>query len=201
MYKNTEHHFRNAIQRFHPYSQNMSRFRGGKELNRQLRPFRPFKRQLGIWWVLLVLAVIAVNHFIPKTPDIQGAVTVLDGDTLDLKGQRIRLAGIDAPELGQQCTKDHERYPCGKESAWVLQGLIKGQEIGCISEGKDKYNRTLSTCYLGDKNINAEMVRLGWALAYSHYSEAYVSEENIARTAKVGLWEGTFQTPWDYRHK
>jgi endonuclease YncB( thermonuclease family) len=127
---------------------------------------------------------------------------VIDGDTIVMNGERIRLAGIDAPENDQTCTEAAGRqYACGKASAAFLRDLLTKGNVSCQSTGKDRYGRTLGVCEVGSLEINREMVRAGWALAYRHYSDRYVDDEDTARIAHNGMWRGTFQPPWGWRHR
>ena len=129
-----------------------------------------------------------------------GSVQVVDGDSLRRGDTDIRLYGIDAPEYRQSCRDKHgTEYSCGKQSANALRRLVKGQEVSCSSIETDRYGRAVAVCKVGDLEINGEMVRLGWAVAYSRHSPSYVRAEAEAKNAKRGIWAGTFETPEDYR--
>ncbi|WPX96887.1 thermonuclease family protein [Candidatus Bandiella euplotis] len=128
---------------------------------------------------------------------------VVDGDTIVLNNEKIRLKGIDAPESKQWCwyIGDHKEkisYKCGVESAKYLSKLIEGGErIECTNEGKDLYGRTLSYCYVGITNINRDMVYKGWAVGYGEFKV----EELIAMYNKAGIWRGDFEMPSEWRKK
>ena len=93
-----------------------------------------------------------------------GSVHVVDGDSLRKGDTDIRLYGIDAPEYRQSCNDKHDaEYPCGKQSANALRGLVQGHEVSCTSIETDRYGRAVSVCKIGNLEINGEMVRLGWA--------------------------------------
>jgi endonuclease YncB( thermonuclease family) len=132
---------------------------------------------------------------------IYGPVRVIDGDTLVVKKTwRIRLYGIDAPETKQTCQDAGQTVHCGIEARDALIQLIGGQSIGCDIRDYDRYSRIVAVCRLDNgQDINAEMVREGWALAYREYSTDYVPQEQEARAAKRGLWSETFIDPWDWR--
>ncbi|WP_373086942.1 thermonuclease family protein [Sneathiella sp.] len=131
---------------------------------------------------------------------IAGSVHIVDGDTLWMKGQKIRLAGIDAPESQQTCiSTSRSRYQCGIAARNFLKDLIADQPVQCDSRSMDKYGRLLATCYIGTRDINAEMVSAGWAVAYRHYSDKYAAKEDIAKQAEKGIWDGSFQIPWVWR--
>lgn len=132
--------------------------------------------------------------------DLSGRAVVVDGDTLDVGGKRVRLEGIDAPEMSQTCKRADDRpWDCGREAAGELAKLVEGRHVTCRSEGLDKYDRTLGVCSVDGRNLNAEMVQRGLAWAFVKYSSTYVAEEAKARDARAGVWQGEAQTPWFYR--
>jgi endonuclease YncB( thermonuclease family) len=133
--------------------------------------------------------------------DLRGAVRVVDGDTLDLEGQRVRLEGIDAPEIPQSCPSSVGTWDCGKAAARALKDLVAGQQVACRNRGTDKYGRMLGVCFVADRDINAEMVRQGHAWAFVKYSKSYVEEEAHARAARIGIWQGQAEPAWVYREK
>ena len=128
-----------------------------------------------------------------------GTATVIDGDTLKINGIRHRLQQIDAPERDQTCRKDGVTWMCGAESAKPLRRMIRSRPVYCESSGKDRYGRHLSVCFVVKRNLNAEMVATGNALAYRKYGNDYVSYEKHAKDNQLGLWAGTFIEPWRYR--
>jgi endonuclease YncB( thermonuclease family) len=130
---------------------------------------------------------------------VAGRASIIDGDTIDIHGTRIRLSGIDTPERGQSCERAGAAYRCGTEASRVLDGLVADQPVSCAVVAVDRYGRLVATCHKGALDLNGEMVRLGWALAYRTYSTAYVGAEDEARVAHRGLWAGTFEAPWDWR--
>jgi endonuclease YncB( thermonuclease family) len=131
--------------------------------------------------------------------NLTGVASVIDGDTIDIHGTRIRLEGIDAPESRQTCIRDGRKERCGKQSAFHLSDRIGRRTVRCEGKGRDRYGRTLAICYLGSLDLNAMMVRDGHAVAYRRYSRRYVGEENEARKARRGIWATEFQMPWDWR--
>lgn len=129
-----------------------------------------------------------------------GIAHVLDGDTIDISGQRIRLEGIDAPEGGQRCNRRViGEWSCGTAATYALIGLVQGRAVSCDDRGTDKYSRMLAICFVDGRDINAEMVRLGLAWAYVKYSTAYVAVETEAREAKRGVWAAATMPPWEFR--
>ena len=141
---------------------------------------------------------------------ITGIAKVIDGDTILINKKKIRLFGIDAPERDQKCQKIwltiyffsfNKDYFCGEISTNRLKKKINNQFMSCKWKNKDRYKRFIAECFKGKTNINAWMVRYGYAVAYRKYSKKYVAHEEIAKKDKLGLWSGTFEMPWDYRKK
>lgn len=129
-----------------------------------------------------------------------GVATVIDGDTIEIHGQRIRLHGIDAPESNQWCTDEAgTTVRCGQQAALALDSLLNGQTCRCGVVDTDRYGRAVATCYVGETNINAWLVRQGWALAYRKYSTDYVAYEQQAQAEGRGIWRYAFEMPWVYR--
>ena len=152
-------------------------------------------------FALLLAAIIlyATNEFAPFEEPAN--VSVVDGDTLKEGRQGIRLHGIDAPELHQNCNDARgELYGCGEEAKRALAVLVSGQIVQCRTVDSDRYRRKVSICRAGETNLNREMVRLGWAIAYRKHSLDYVGAENEARRNRRGVWQGWFETPEDYRN-
>lgn len=132
--------------------------------------------------------------------NLAGVPTVTDGDTVRMGEHRIRLYGIDAPERGQTCTDDAgDNWPCGISATAVLRSFISEAQIECRRKDTDRYGRIVAACYKDGIDINAWMVRNGWAVAYTRYSTDYVGEETLARTERLGIWAGEFMTPEEWR--
>lgn len=131
--------------------------------------------------------------------EVAGRASVIDGDTLDIHGTRIRMQGIDAPESSQTCERDGKPYRCGQQAANFLDGLIASRPVRCEEETKDKYGRTVARCFVGGTDLNREMVANGWAVAYRQYSTLYVPDEEQAKASGKGIWAGEFQMPSDFR--
>ncbi len=128
-----------------------------------------------------------------------GTARVIDGDTIDIGGSRIRLHGIDAPESGQACMIGTRRWNCGLQATAALRGLIGGRPVHCTVSGRDRYGRGIAVCTISGADVNAWMVANGWALAYRRYSRDYVRHEDKARAGRLGIWRGEFVKPWDWR--
>ncbi|SFD70150.1 thermonuclease family protein [Methylobacterium sp. 13MFTsu3.1M2] len=131
---------------------------------------------------------------------IVGRASVTDGDTVVIRGTRIRLHGIDAPESAQLCQDvAGKSYRCGQVAALALADRIGEASISCEPRDTDQYGRTVAVCRKGDEDLNAWMVSQGYATAYQRYSRDYVEAETTARALKRGLWAGTFDPPSDWR--
>ena len=143
-----------------------------------------------------------------QASEIVGFPKVVDGDTIHIKSYKIRLEGIDAPEMKQKCKKPYLKimffnfqkdYYCGQISKEKLIKKIGNKQVKCILLGKDRYKRYLAKCLKGTINLNRWMVRNGYAIAYRKYSKIYVLDENFAKDEKLGLWSGTFIKPEKWR--
>ena len=161
----------------------------------------PISRRNRLAQLLLLLFALALGHAHAQLAAIAGTATVIDGDTLDVAGVRIRLWGIDAPESRQVCTVAGQDYPCGGRATQHLRMLVGERPVACEPRATDRYGRTVALCRVEGRDIGAAMVRDGWAVAFERYSMDYVLQEQEARAAKRGLWEGTFTTPEVWRRK
>ena len=128
---------------------------------------------------------------------IFGKAKVIDGDTIHIYKNKIRLHAIDAPETNQTWNKNNKDWNCGIESTKFLKKLIGKNKIECITNGKDQYNRFIGICYKNNLDLNSEMVLNGWAIAYRYYSMDYVEEEEVAKQQKKrnmewGVWRTLF---------
>jgi endonuclease YncB( thermonuclease family) len=145
----------------------------------------------------LVLITLRVFNQVTVTP---GTADIIDGDSFRLGKDEIRLNGIDAPEYRQTCRDEKKRdWNCGREAADALRRLVRGREVDCTGLDADRYGRLVSRCNAGGIELNAEMVRLGWAVAYTRHGTFYVAQENEARRERRGIWRGTFDPPEDWR--
>jgi endonuclease YncB( thermonuclease family) len=150
-----------------------------------------------------LLVLTAVIILMQRTGMIDlgtGNAQVIDGDSLRLNGTEIRLHGIDAPEYRQACEDASGlSYPCGKQAAAALRGILRGRDVACSSIETDRYGRAVSTCKIGEEDIARDMVQQGWAVAYVRHGSGYVGDEAQARKARRGIWSGRFEIPENYR--
>ncbi len=127
------------------------------------------------------------------------SVRVADGDTIEVDGQRIRLQGIDAPELHQDCSNASGRkWPCGRRSRSELRALIGNDPVQCEAHAKDRFGRSVAVCRARGRDLSEAMVSSGWALAYPDWSP-YADAQTNARSRKAGIWAGTFEKPRAWR--
>lgn len=131
---------------------------------------------------------------------IMGRASVVDGDTLDVRGTRIRLHGIDAPESAQLCQdRAGKDYRCGQAAALALADRIGEATVSCEPRDVDRYGRTVAVCRRGGEDLNGWLVGQGHAVAYRRYSLDYVGQEATAKAARLGIWAGTFDEPSAWR--
>ena len=153
------------------------------------------KKLLGI----LVLSLLWCNVGSADT------LRVVDGDTIDLNGEKIRFSGIDAPESNyrgkeQTCLINETIIRCGKLSKEFLIKKIGTNKVTCKREKEpDQYNRILAECFVNGESLSKVLVRNGYAFAYRKYSTKFIKDEEFAKVNKLGMWAMTFQYPWDYR--
>ena len=149
--------------------------------------------------LIILVSILVVIFARDVAAEIVGRASVIDGDTIEIRGQRIRLFGIDAPESSQLCTRNTKPYRCGQQSALALAEKIGERTVRCLERDIDRYQRVVAVCYLGGEDLDGWLVKNGWALAFRRYSLDYVAKEDEARVAKRGLWRGEFEAPWEWR--
>ena len=167
---------------------------------------------------LIILIIISSIFFILTYNDVRseninkisGFAKIVDGDTIKINSKKIRLYGIDAPEKKQKCKKTYltisfmsftKDYMCGELSTQKLIKKINKQKLNCNILDVDRYKRLIGECFKRNINLNSWMVSNGYAVAYRKYSKKYVSDEINAKNKKLGIWQGKFEMPWDYRRK
>jgi endonuclease YncB( thermonuclease family) len=137
-----------------------------------------------------------------SSAEVTGIARVIDGDTIDVGGVRVRLFGIDAPERDQSCSRsDGTRYACGRFASGFLADAIGRAAIRCTRRDVDRYGRMVGVCTNERGDVARMSVAGGAAMAYRHFSLDYVADEEAARKRGAGIWQGAFDAPWDYRHK
>jgi endonuclease YncB( thermonuclease family) len=133
--------------------------------------------------------------------DLIGQASVVDGDTLEIHGTRIRLWGIDAPESTQLCRGDDSlQYRCGAKAANDLDAFIARRPVDCMPINLDQYGRTVATCSAGGTDLGEWLVRGGLALDWPQFSKGrYDAAQRSAEHAGRGIWKGSYVEPWLYR--
>jgi endonuclease YncB( thermonuclease family) len=145
-----------------------------------------------------VVAVIAVLAYVlePALSPLNGRAEAVDGDTLRIGSTRVRLIGIDAPELDQTCTDAAgAEWACGRQARAFVVKLIGKSPVDCARHGRDRYGRALAACTVEGADLGQAIVDAGWAVAELQY----VPAELGARAAGRGIWAGSFETPADWR--
>lgn len=130
----------------------------------------------------------------------KGVPGIVDGDSLILDHQELRLLCMDAVELHQSCQNEAgDDYPCGEKAKQAMQNLIKGRSVACYGHERDKYDRPLVHCYVDRTDLSLEMVRQGWAIGTCRRSKALAKE---AKEQGLGIWQGRFLSPprWRKQH-
>jgi endonuclease YncB( thermonuclease family) len=134
---------------------------------------------------------------------LTGRASIVDADTIEIHGQRIRILDIDAPESRQTCTgRDGSAWRCGQQAALALSDWIAAAAVTCETTKKDKYKRWLARCSVGGVDVAEWLASQGWAVPYRSCTCETVREASgRAKLAKLGIWSGKFQMPWDWREQ
>jgi endonuclease YncB( thermonuclease family) len=159
---------------------------------------RPFPGIAGTLAALVAIAVIALlaGWLAPQGKPLSGHPEIVDGDTLRFGSTRVRLTGIDAPELDQTCTDANGAdYACGAEAKRFVVDFIGGDETSCARSGRDRYGRVLASCSTGGRDLGRAIADAGWAVAELDYAFAALP----ARAARRGIWQGPFEDPAAWR--
>jgi endonuclease YncB( thermonuclease family) len=147
----------------------------------------------------LLLALSVASSAIAQDRII-GVASVIDGDTIEIHGQRIRLHGIDAPESSQLFVRPTgERWRCGRQASLALADHIGRATVRCEPRDIDRYGRVVAVCFAHDEDLDRWMVLNGWAVAFRRYSLDYIADEDAARRSRINIWSGDFDMPWDWR--
>ena len=150
---------------------------------------------------ILLISVSSLIFFLIFNQARSQELRVVDGDTIHLNDEKIRFTGIDTPELKQTCILEGIINACGVTAKKILIKKIGNNKVECISEGKDRYKRTLAECFVNGESLSSFLVRSGYAFAYRRYSKKFIPDEDYAKFNVIGMWSMDFQYPWDYRKK
>ncbi|WP_236622474.1 thermonuclease family protein [Thermus tengchongensis] len=161
--------------------------------------------------IRLIFGVLALFLLLEQTGQstalaqsvLMGRASVVDGDTLEIQGVRIRLWGVDAVESSQTCRYGDGRvWPCGRQAAFALADFLGQRTVRCKRRDTDRHGRMVAVCWVGETELNRWLVAQGWALDYTRYSGGtYLAAQEEARRNRRGIWQGEFTPPWEYRRR
>lgn len=146
----------------------------------------------------LLVAVIAGTASLAAAQEINGIANVVDGRTIAIGPQTLRLAGVYTPEPGQRCERQGQSYDCGQEASWALADRLGRHWVQCDETSRGSAGVIEVVCYLGGRHgidVNAYMVRQGWAIAVPGAAVDYADAEAGARRERLGMWAGSFTRP------
>lgn len=147
-----------------------------------------------------VLLALSAPSSLMASCILMGVASVIDGDTIEIHGTRIRLHGVDAPERSQLCQHPSGKdWRCGQQASLALADRIGRTLVRCEPRDHDRYGRVIAVCFQGTDDLSRWLVSNGWAVAFRRYSLDYIAEEDTARTAGKNIWSGPFEMPWDWR--
>ena len=133
--------------------------------------------------------------------EITGTASVIDGDTIEIHGQRIQLFGIDAPESAQTCLRDGQPWRCGQQAALALAEKIGQAPVRCEERDRDWQRRIVAVCFAQGTDLNRWLAANGLAMAYPYHSREYTDEEEAARASRFGIWRSKFVMPSVWRRR
>ena len=150
------------------------------------------------WLFGLMVTLLAT---VAAADDLIGRASIVDGDTMEIHGTRIRLSGIDAPEGSQLCRDaDSKLYRCGARAANELSAFIAERPVACTPVDRDRYGRTVAICRADNVDLSDWLVRGGLALDWPRYSKGqYAEAQHEAERHERGMWAGSYVEPWRFR--
>ena len=148
-------------------------------------------------FLVLALGAFALSA---AAEELSGRGKVMDSNTIEIGGRRVRLAGVDAPDLAQTCpTRKGENYPCGRVAAQTLVALIKDGPLRCVGDTTDAAGRLVARCTIRGFDIGEQYVMTGRAFADPETGAPYRRAEAAAESMREGMWKGDFRKPWEWR--
>ncbi|MBH9975615.1 MULTISPECIES: thermonuclease family protein [Bartonella] len=157
------------------------------------------------FFISFLLCILSLPALAESRAAITGAINVIDGETLEIRNQHIKLWGVDAPELGQICrSANGSGYDCGKQAASALSDWLTNlQPVQCEPRGNDNAGNVIAICYssTGD-DIAGWLVRNGYAIDWPKYSNGFYGvSQKEARQNKSGIWQHDEAAPWKITEK
>jgi endonuclease YncB( thermonuclease family) len=135
---------------------------------------------------------------------VSGPVRAIDADIIMVNDQRVILYGVDAPERSQFCFVGNKKWGCWDAAMSALRTILEPGTASCTLSGEpDPFNRRYGVCTVDGKDVGAELVRSGMAMAFLDQGDDYAEIEQQARTAEVGLWQprAKVDAPWVWRKR
>jgi endonuclease YncB( thermonuclease family) len=151
--------------------------------------------------VICAALLLATIPAFATAESLIGRASIVDADTFDLAGKRIRILDIDTPEPQQLCTRpDGQRWYCGQQASLALADWIGQRTVACETTKKDRYKRWLARCSVGGLDVAEWLAAQGWGVPYRECKcEVVRAAADKAKLAKIGMWSGDFQMPWEWR--
>ncbi|QIG52598.1 thermonuclease family protein [Nordella sp. HKS 07] len=158
----------------------------------------PFIRKLSAALVVAAISVITIQSAQSET--VTGSAVIVDGDTIWVGSEEVRVYGIDAPETAQRCQLPKGVWDCSKAAIGALAAMTDGKTVNCVGNERDRYGRLIARCSTDDvPDVGAKLVASGLAWAFVRYSPDYSALEKKPRAMRIGIWQSRTQPPWEYR--
>jgi len=152
---------------------------------------------------------IAVADLSPETTphvtvsaELTGRAIAITGDLMRVDGALVRLNGIDAPESAQPCYRANgRRWNCASAAKSGLARAVRGRRVSCTPTGDERGGYVIADCRIGATDIAKDLVQGGYAFAERSFFSGLGADEDAARAAKKGIWQGEIQRPQDWRNQ
>lgn len=148
---------------------------------------------------ILLLSIIVSGMVSPKAQSITGTAKAIDGDTIDMTGQKVRLRGIDAPELRQTCQRDSVIWPCGAQARDQLASMLTGRDVQCDGDGAAAGDILTARCRADGADLAEAMVASSFATVTVGGEADYGAMAARVQKRKSGIWAGPFDLPQAWR--
>lgn len=154
---------------------------------------------------IVIAAASATGAISADAETLTGPASIIDGDSIVVRGERIHILDVDAPESAQFCFKKAESveqgaWHCGLDAAHALADLIGQRNVTCDTTMRGIHNGWLARCAVGGEDLARWLAANGWAVpSHSCKCEIVRSAANQAKSARLGIWSSAFTMPWDWR--